>query len=465
MGDVNGHNSVAFGPEVGAESRGQIRFAKVLANGNRGRLLHVHGLGWHVWDGARWALDEGEVIARNAVIDMLTAEWKNAYGDRELSRDVEKCQTAAGIAGILSVAEVLDGIAAKVSDLDADPWLLNCANGTLDLHTMGLRRHNPADRITKVTRAAYRPGERSHEWDAFLARSIPDRAVRDYLARFVGVALIGEVVEQSFTVATGTGANGKGVFYETVQHALGDYGHMMDSDILTASRHGSGHEAKPGLVDLRGRRFVVTSETAREVRLDETLMKLLTGGDLLTARALYQSPIQFTPSHSLLMVTNHLPKVPGNDPAVWRRLRVVPFNVVIPEEERDAGLKARLKLTATDAILTWAVDGLVDYRRRGMDAPEAVRTATADYQRRSDSVARYLEERCIAMRTLYVPFSELWDDWARWANEEGADEVSKREFGDELDRRGYTSGQKKLYGKNVKVRLGIGLQGTDEEGR
>lgn len=449
--------------DIAIDSRGELRFARLLAHDQQNKLLHVHGIGWHYWAGTHWAVDEGEVIAKNAVIELLRAEWATAYSDNELQRDIKRCQSASGLNGILNVAAVLPGIAAKVSDLDADPYALNCANGVLDLHTLQMKEHDPRDRHTKVTRAAYVPGARSTDWAAFLERVLPDPEVRAYLARFVGVSLIGETTEQEFTIGTGEGANGKGVAYETILNALGDYGHTMDSDMLTASSHnGSGNEAKPGLVNLRGRRLVVTSETEREVKLAAALMKKLTGGDPIQCRALYRDPIQFEPSHSLFMVTNHLPKVPGNDPAVWRRLRVVPFDVVIPEGERDPQLKHRLKLTAVDAVLTWAVEGLADYRARGgMDAPEAVKVATSEYQRESDSIARFLDERCIFMRSMYRPVGELWDAWVAWAKDEGVEDITKRQFAEQLDKRGTHVEVRKVFGKSVRVRAGVDLQGDE----
>ncbi len=449
--------------ELAAQHRGQARFAYLLADSHADRLMHVHGIGWFTWDGTRWAVDEGDKAATRAVTEVLRRQWSLAYGDAELARDVKSCQSAPAVSGVLDLASAIPELSASVADLDADPYLLNCANGTLDLRTMQLEPHNPRDRITKVTRAAYRPGTRSNEWDAFLARVLPDEAVRGYLARFVGAALVGLVVEQDFTLASGVGANGKGTAYEAILNAVGDYGHVMDSDLLTASRSGSGHEAKPGLVELRGRRLVVTSETEREVTLAAALMKRLTGGDTLVARALYRDPIKFQPSHSILMVTNHLPKLPGNDPAVWRRVRVVPFDVVIPEGERDKTLPERLKLHA-DAVLAWALAGWAAYQRQGMAAPEAVKVATKEYRRRSDGVARFLDVRCIVSPAAYAVFGELWEAWQSWARDDGADEISKREFGDELDNRGYRSTQRKIYSKTTTVRVGIGLIQTSEEG-
>lgn len=440
------------------DSRGQLYFAQLLAVAQRDQLLHVHGLGWHHWDGARWAEDKGEVHAKRAVIDLLKTEWPAALTDPALRKEIESANTAGGINGILDIAKVLDGIACQVSELDADPWLLNCQNGTVDLRTRQLLEHNPRDRITKVTRAAYSPTARSAEWDTFLERVLPDPEVRAYLARFTGVALIGEVIEQSFTIGTGEGANGKGTFYEAVLHAIGDYGHSMDPEVLIASRHADGNAPKPALVELRGRRLVVTSETEKEVQLANALMKRLTGGDPITARALRRDPITFDPSHSLLMLTNHLPKVPGNDPATWRRIRVVPFDVVIPEADRDPQLGAKLK-GAVDAVLTWAIAGLADYQQGGMAPPEAVRIATADYQKRSDALTRFLEERCARNRNTQTLVADVWRAWEQWSRDDGSGEMSKRELLDELAKRKYPV---KAGNYNQKYVVGLMLYAAED---
>lgn len=308
--------------------RGQARFAYRLAQECADRLLHVRGIGWHHWDGTRWAeAQHGEDT--QAVLDTLKADYLASYTDKDLAADVRACQTASAVLGILRLAGDLKQFASTVDDLDLDPWLLNCANGTLDLRDLTLKDHDPHDKITRVCRAAYQPDATSAAWDQFLTQILPDPDVRAYLQRFVGVALLGAVREQEFTIAVGAGGNGKGVFYETVLHALGDYGHAAESDLFMTTK-ANANAASPAVMALRGRRFIVCSETERDHRLAAALMKNLTGGDPVTARGLHRDPITFTPTHTPLMVTNWLPKVAGNDPAVWRRMRVVPFDVTIP---------------------------------------------------------------------------------------------------------------------------------------
>lgn len=440
------------------QHRGQARFAYVLADSYADKLMHVHGIGWHYWDGHRWTADDRGRATR-AVLEVLRAEWNRAYGDKEAARAVSACESAAGIRGVLDIASALEPFAATVADLDADPFLVNCANGTLDLRTMQVHSHDPRDRITKMTSAAYDPRARSAEWQAFLERVLPDPEVRAYLARFVGVSLLGAVREQVFTIARGVGANGKGVFYNTVLAALGDYGHTAESDLFMTTK-ANANAASPAVMALRGRRFVVCSETERDHRLAAALMKNLTGGDPINARALHRDPVTFEPSHTVLMVTNFLPKVAGDDPAVWRRMRVVPFDVEIPEGERDPDLAARLRLAA-DAVLTWAVDGYRDYQVRGLDAPEAVLAATADYRQRSDAVARFLDEACLIGPHFRVGIGELFEAWSSWCSDDGAEPLGKKQFGEEMDKRGF----KQAKSGSQRFRQGVGLATSEDDDR
>jgi putative DNA primase/helicase len=440
--------------------RGQARFAYRLVQDYGARLLHVYGLGWHYWDGVRWASDDrGE--ATKAVLEVLRRDWVTARNDRELAHDVIACQSAAGVRGVLELAAALEPFATTVADLDSDPYLLNVANGTLDLHTLVMRPHDPADRITKACTASYDADADAREWETFLAKVLPDEAVRGYLQRFVGVSLLGCVREQEFTIAVGTGANGKGVAYGAVLHALGDYGHIAESDLFMTTK-ANANAASPALMRLRGRRFVVCSETEQDHRLAAALMKNLTGGDRITARPLYGPPVTFDPSHTALLVSNYLPKVSGNDPAVWRRMRVVPFDVTIPEDDQDRGLGERLRLSA-DAVLTWAVAGWREYQSIGMNAPEAVQSATADYRRRSDSIARFIDDRLLVNPRMWVTASDLWQAWESWASDDGADPLTKRDFSDEFDKRGWLVANRRSFGKTVRTRSGIGLQSTDED--
>jgi len=411
---------------------GQVRIAYRLHHAYNDKLLHVHGLGWHWWDGRRWDYDDSGA-AHRAVLDVLRSALSESLDDKQLRNDVRKCESANGIAGVLAVAAALPGFAATVRDLDADPYLLNAANGTLDLRTMELRPHDPGDRITKVTVGAYDPDAPENSWSAFLHRVLPDAEVRNYLGRLIGVALAGKVIEHILGILTGTGANGKSVFYKAVLWALGDYASTVEPDLLMHRQN-----AHPtGEMDLLGRRLVVVSESERDRRLAEATMKRLTGGDRIRARRMRQDFIEFEPSHTALIISNHLPKVSGDDPAIWRRLRVIPFTVEIPPDERDPHLDERLQAEA-DAVLAWAVAGWSAYRQHGLNEPEAVLVATDDYRKASDAIARFIEECCLTGSPVNkATTAQLHIAWEGWRSADGAEPMSLKAFGDALDRLGY----------------------------
>jgi putative DNA primase/helicase len=281
--------------------------------------------------------------------------------------------------------------------------------------------------------------------------------VRAYLQRVVGIGLLGKVVEHILPILTGTGA-GKSVFYKTMLWSLGDYASTVEPDLLM---HRQG--AHPtGEMDLLGRRLVVVSESERDRRLAEATMKRLTGGDAIRARRMRQDFVEFEPSHTPLLITNHLPKVTGDDPAIWRRLRVVPFTVEIPAAERDPHMDERLQAEA-DAVLAWAITGWSDYSRRGLDEPQAVLIATDDYQKASDAVARFIEECCATSSPmLQATTKQLFEEWERWRTTDGAEPMSQKAFGQALDRHGYPVSGRDGQGRRWRRGISLTIKADDD---
>jgi putative DNA primase/helicase len=187
-------------------------------------------------------------------------------------------------------------------------------------------------------------------------------------------------------------------------------------------------------------------------------MKRLTGGDPIEANLMHRDPITFDPSHTLIMLTNHLPAVTGDDPAVWRRVLVVPFDVVIPEEERDGELPGRLQ-AASSEVLAWAYAGWLDYEKRGLDAPEVVKVRTQEYQAKNDVVARFFEERVILSPMAKVKARDLYLEWQRWCHSNGEASCSEVEFADSLKKRGYP----KKRGSAGQMYQGLMLAAEDED--
>ncbi len=437
---------------AGELHRGQLRMAYRLAGSFDGRLRFVHGIGWYCWDGARWREDDrGE--ARRAVAEgVLRPALRQAIDlDRrqrdELVADVRRCESAAGVDGVLRLAESLEPFAVTVRDLDADPYLLNLTNGTFDLATGKLRAHDPDDLLTKVTGAGYDPVSPADVFERFLSEILPDADVREFVQALFGVGLVGKVIEHVLPIFTGVGRNGKSTLLNVVRAALGDYAIEAEPDLLIDR-----DRAHPtGLMDLRGVRLAVCQESDEGRKLAVGTVKRLTGGDAIRARRMRADFVQFEPSHTAVLVTNHKPRVPGDDPALWRRLRVVPFDVVVPEP--DPRLPDRLALELP-AVLAWLIDGYRLYAQNGLKEPDAVAAATETYKASSDVLGRYLDERTVnGSEHMYVRASELFADWQSWCQRTGEHAGRQNEFAESLDQRGF----RKVNRSIGRVYTGLGL--------
>lgn len=378
-----------------AHTHSQNRVAARFATVARGRGCYVHGSGWHYWDGRRWAPDHGNARTHRLLDALLRTSMTSALADPGLLAAIKAASTASGARGVLELAATREGM--FVEDVDRDPYLLNCANGTLDLQTFELRPADPADNITKVTNAAYDPDAPGSNWKRILEESLPDPEVRAYLQRYVGLSLLGHVEEHLMVFAHGRGRNAKGLTAYTIQRALGDYAVTATTDLLIARGHAKSAGDYAAVMQLRGARWGVMSEMDRGAKIDVAAFKAITGGDVLSAKAMRQDFVNFSPSHSLMMLTNHLPLLSSDESAAWDRVRVIPYEVSFSGRE-DTHLPQRLALEL-EAVLAWAVEGLKDYRARGgMDEPAAVRGATSAYRRENDVFAQFLGARCVLER-------------------------------------------------------------------
>lgn len=456
---ITPQDSVAeVAPEYWADKglRSHQRIAARLAQYGAGNALYVNGAGWHHWDGTRWAPDQREANVNRLVTELLKKCWQEAISDPMLAADVKASMTATGTAGVLSLAS-RQLFAAEV---DSDPWLLNCKNGTLDLHALELRPHNPDDFITKITAASYEPIATSETWEAFLESSLPETNIRSFLQRFAGMALVGRVLEHVLVIGTGSGRNGKGILSGALSHALGDYAVTASNDLLVAGRYGhkSAGELAAQMV-LRGARWAVMSELNKGDKLDESTMKTLTGGDTITAKLMGQNFVEFRPAHTFFMLTNDLPSIDANAKAAWARLRVVPFDVSF-EGREDTTLEERLELEV-NAVLAWAVEGLRNYHQEGLNAPPAVIARTNEYRADNDPLRRFIAEECVTDRRARVMKTVFADAYQKWAFENREESLSPRAIGVQVKQ---IEAVTETRTETARHWVGIGLRGgTDDE--
>lgn len=415
--------------------------ARRLVAYNRHRFRWLASTGrWLVWDGRRWAVDERGAIMQAAkdVVRKLLAEVSEMPGGdarKAKTRWAMQSESAARLEAMVRLARDEPGMPITADELDADPWILNVANGIVDLRTGELGPHQPERLCTRLTDVAYDPAaiETAATWMGFLEQVLPDPEVREFVARAAGYSLTGSVAEQILIICYGNGANGKTVLLETLRRVFGDYADQAESDLLLDR-----HEPHPaGVAKLRGRRYVIASETDDGRRLAEAVVKRLTGGDRITARVMYGDFFEFDPTHTLWMATNHRPDVRGVDHGLWRRLRVIPFEITIPEESQDRHLLDKLADEAP-GILAWAVAGALRWQRDGLTTPTAVTFAVADYRASVDLVGEFLNDECILGDVEGpTPAGELYDAYARWAKAAGELPTTQTKFGQALTGRGF----------------------------
>lgn len=415
---------------------------------NAERFLTEHGsrvryspeLGrWFLWNGAWWEEDRLEQVHQAALstIDGLRAWAGEATTEREFKRRSGHyvASTRSGRRdGMLQLARSAPAVVVAVSALDRHPHLLACRNGLVDLRTGELKPADPSLLITRGVDLDYDPEAVSEEWAAFLSRIFGDsESLVEYVRRLLGYLVTGEVGEHLLPIWHGPGANGKSTLVKVLMTLLGEHAAVAPEGLLIESKHEQHPER---LAALRGRRLVVSSELEHRAVLAEGLVKLITGGDTISARQLYGQRFDFEPSHKLVLITNHPPRVRGTDEAIWRRLRMVPFSVTIPADERIPGYAEQLVADHGQAILSWLVKGAVEWYRGGLGTCAEVDRATGAYRASEDVFSQFLAERTVNVETK-TRVRDLRNAWTDWAREAGAPVGRVQDFTEWLDSRGF----------------------------
>ena len=414
-----------------------------IANGRRLAARHGKDLrftverGWFVWDGRRWAVDERgvavQVRAKDTALSIFD-EIKNSSDRDARMKHAKHAQSKNALEAMIWCARSEPGIPARLTQFDADGWVLNVANGTLDLRTSELRPHRREDLISNLVEVAFNPDADFDLWDAFLWRVLDKNdELYAYLRRFVGYLLVGDTREQSLHFLYGLGANGKSVFCEVLVRLLGDYAVAVSPDLIMLRRHGG---IPNDVARLRGVRAALMNETSQGARFDEAKLKDLTGGDTLTARFLHQEFFDFHPTHRLLIRGNHKPTINGTDEGIWRRLRLVPFTVSIPPEEQDRDLLTKLE-AELPGILNWALAGCREWQAEGLKPPPIIAEAVRQYREESDTLGRFVGECCEVRKLGQVKSSTLFKRYQEFCEQAGERWIPSKDFPAEMQRRGF----------------------------
>lgn len=467
----NGHKTEPPPLETEGYSRSDYGMARrfIDRHGEIVRYCHGHNR-WLVWDGKRWQPDADAAVIRMAkeTVKAMYAElagFEDAERRRDFFKFIVKSEADAKIMAMLSSAESEIEAAITPLVLDADPWLFNCENGTLDLRTGKLRPHRQGDMITKIAPVVYDPDARSDLWVRFLKESTGDDPdLIRFLARATGYTLTGDTREENLFFVHGPTNTGKSTFLEALKATMGDY--ALTSDFETFLARSFVGAARPDIARLAGARFVVSIEVDEGKKLAQGLVKQLTGRDTINARELYQRSFDFMPQFKLWLAANHAPEVRHDDDAMWRRILRVPFDVTVPKEKRDPTLKARLKDDPAErsAILAWAVNGCMDWQRNGLGVPPRVELATDEYRKTQDPLRDFIEGYCVLSENIWTPASDLREVYERWAKESGAEILRAHKWMEALTAHGCESERRRRSGILMRGWRGIGLMTDYEDG-
>lgn len=421
-------------------------------------VLHCSAFGkWFNWDGRRWAEDEtGAVIRLGAqTVRSMLEEAKTLPDEKSqerLFKHARSSESDGKINAMINLARSWVGV--RSDELDADPWLLNCMNGILDLRTGELLPHRQDSFVTKLAPYDYDPNAQCPTWLQFLDVIFEgNQHLIDYMQRAVGYACTGVIREQCLFFLHGIGSNGKSTFLNVIQDVLGDYARDTPTEsLMVKNNEGISND----IARLKGARFVTAVEAEADKRMAESLVKRLTGGDTITARFMRQEFFQFRGTFKIFLAANHKPGVRGTDDGIWRRIKMIPFLVRIPDNKQDAELPDKLRAEA-EGILAWAVRGCRIWQEKGLGEPDEVRAATAEYRDEMDFLGPFLTEHCILAPTQSVKASDLYKAYLTYCEDNKDKPVSSTKFGRLLADRPHIKKQRHSSGNGLEY-WGIGLR-------
>ena len=397
---------------------------------------------WYYYDERVWRRDMTGVIERLA--DEIVAEMHKDKDDylrvpvkdqedeeKAFLRHVKYSRSNRGKKYML--AETMHHVPILPNQMDTHNHILNTPNGVLHLRTGALEPHNPELYLSKMTLCEYTENADCPLWESFLFDIFGgDMELIRYIQTAIGYSLTGSTAEQCAFFCYGTGRNGKSTFLDTISGLLGEYAINIQPETIMV-RHQAGNGANSDIARLKGARFVTSVEPSEGMKLNEGLIKQLTGGDKVTARYQYGSEFEFTPEFKLWLGTNHKPVIRGTDTGIWRRIHLIPFTVTIPEEKVDKNLLHHLR-AELPGILRWAVTGCIMWQKNGLKKPAAVETAGKEYRAEMDVVAAFLDACCI-LGDGREKTTDLYQSYTKWADENNEYKMSSRKFGQELAKR------------------------------
>ncbi len=434
---------VASNVEAVAVDEGEKPKKKFRLNelGNAERIAYEYGhairyvseMGWMLWDGKRWKIDNKLQIERiaNKVLrelekseDEIERSWARKCGKRNIRMN--------------SIKDLMPLVPAEREEFDRHKFLFNCANGVLNLKDGKLKPHDRDLRLSKLSNVEFNENAKCPVWLNFLQQIFKgDNDLIDYMQRLVGYSMTGDISEQGMYFLVGGGSNGKSTFINIIKALMGDYGLQTKSDTFIKKKNDG---ANNDIARLASARFVSAVESEEGEKLQESLVKTITGGEPLLARFLRQEYFEFIPEFKVFFTTNHKPVIGGVDDGIWRRVKIIPFTLNLKPHQRDKKLEEKLSLEMS-GILNWAVEGCLKWQRSGLKEPRVVVDATGQYKEDMDILAPFLNEACYIdepkNEAIKIEAKELYKIYDSWCYKSGERTLGNRSFYRMLETKGF----------------------------
>lgn len=412
---------------------------KLTDLGNAERIAYEYGhviryipsVGWYIWNGKYWEYDEkGKLHRLVAKVVRKLGESDNEI-EQKWARHCEKHNVRESAIKDLKIL-----VPGDRSDFDRHKYLLNIENGVVDLKTGKLQPHDRELSLTKITNITFDESAKCPEWISFLEQIfLGDKELIEYMQRLIGYSLTGEISEQIMVFLIGGGSNGKSTFINTIKDIMGEYGKQAKSDTFIKKKETG---ANNDIARLVSSRFVSAIESEDGEQLSEAFVKQITGGEPVLARFLRQEYFEFIPEFKVFFTTNHKPVIKGVDEGIWRRVKLVPFNLQLPKEKRDLKLPEKLSLEMS-GILNWAIEGCLKWQQSGLKEPMVVKKATGDYKEDMDILGPFLYECCHAplIDDVKIEAKELYEVYSNWCYKNNEHQLKNRSFYRMMETKGF----------------------------
>lgn len=396
-------------------------------------IKYVSDIGWYIWDGKRWKLDTKKEIER-ITAKVLRSLYKS---EDELEMKWARMCERRNIR-MNSIKDLMPLVPGEREDFDRHKYLFNVENGIVDLKTGKLQQHDRELGLTKITNVSFDENAKCPTWLAFLDQIfLGDQDLVEYMQRLIGYSLTGDISEQIMMFLVGGGSNGKSTFINTIKDLIGEYGKQAKSDTFIKKKDTG---ANNDIARLVGARFVSAIESEEGEKLSESFVKQITGGEPVLARFLRQEYFEFVPEFKVFFTTNHKPVIGGLDEGIWRRVKLIPFNLNLPAHKRDKRLPEKLSLEMP-GILNWAIEGCMKWQQGRLKEPKVVAEATGQYKEDMDILAPFLDEVCYIdepeNESIMIEAKELYNVYERWCFNSGERALGNRSFYRMLETKGF----------------------------